>query len=304
VPLQDEERTVERLLRSLATQTRPPEEIVLVDAGSRDGTLVSVGAIGACLPIRVIEAGRVYPGVARNAGVTAAMHDWIALTDGGVVPDTNWLAGLVEAAGYGIEVVFGSYEPVCDSYFRECAAIAYVAARDATGTRGPSVASCLLRREAFSRAGGFPPFRAAEDLIFIRRLSDASAKAAFAPNAVVRWEIAGSMRATFRRFESYSYHNLVAEWGRHWHKGTARLYAGLVVVIAGAGLLLGWGWAMAVVPGFFLIRATRSAHRKRKSFDFRTLAPERILGAAGILAVVDLATFVGFVRWFLTRAPR
>jgi hypothetical protein len=221
-----------------------------------------------------------------------------------VVVDASWLAGLVERADPSIDVVYGNYEPVCDSFFRECAAIAYVSARDESATRGPSLASCLVRRDAFTRAGGFPPFRAAEDLIFIQRLIESGARAAFAPQASVRWQIAGSVPATFRRFASYSYHNLVAGWGRHWHAGTARLYVALGIVILGASLFGGAAWIAPIVVAFFVARAGKYACRKRKSFDFRTLAPQRILGAAGILMVVDLATLVGFTRWITARGPR
>ena len=234
VPLQDEESTIESLLRSIAAQTLTPNEIVLVDAGCRDATFRRAAALGTGLPLRVVSAGRVYPGAARNAGVEASTHEWIAFTDGGVVVDASWLAGLVERADPSTDVVYGNYEPVCDSFFRECAAIAYVSARDESATRGPSLASCLVRRDAFTRAGGFPPFRAAEDLIFIQRLIESGARTAFAPKASVRWQIAGSVPTTFRRFASYSYHNLIAGWGRHWHAGTSRLYAALGIVILGA----------------------------------------------------------------------
>jgi GT2 family glycosyltransferase len=246
----------------------------------------------------------VYPGVARNVGVGLANREWIAFTDGGVAPDAGWLAALAENIEPGIDVVYGSYEPVCDSYFRESAAIAYIQGRDASGTRGPSVASCLVRREAFTRVGGFPPFRAAEDLIFIRRLADAGARTAFAPRAIVRWQIAGSAAATFRRFASYSYHNLIAGWGRHWHAGSARLYAGLCVVIVAASLLGAAAWTLPILVAFFVARAGKAAYRKRQSFDFQTLAPQRILGAAGILVLIDLATFVGFARWIIARGFR
>jgi glycosyltransferase involved in cell wall biosynthesis len=304
VPLQDEEGTIESLLRSIAAQTLTPNEIVLVDAGCRDATFSRAAALGLGLPLRVVPAGRVYPGAARNAGVEASTQEWIAFTDGGVVVDKSWLAGLVEQADASIDVVYGNYEPVCESFFSECAAIAYVSARDESATRGPSVASCLVRRDAFTRAGGFPPFRAAEDLIFIQRLIESGARTAFAPKASVRWQIAGSVPTTFRRFASYSYHNLAAGWGRHWHAGTARLYAALGIVILGASLLAGTAWIAPIVVAFLVARAGKSAYRKRKSFDFQTLTPLRILGAAGILVVVDLATLVGFTRWITARGRR
>ena len=176
VPLQDEESTIESLLSSIAAQTLTPNEIVLVDAGCRDATFSRATALGVDLPLQVVPAGRVYPGVARNAGVEASTHEWIAFTDGGVVVDTSWLAGLAARADPSVDVVYGNYEPVCDSYFTECAAIAYISAKNESGTRGASLASCLIRREVVIRAGGFPPFRAAEDLIFIQRLCDVGAR--------------------------------------------------------------------------------------------------------------------------------
>lgn len=301
MPLQDEEKTVESLLRSIAAQSLPPDEVVLVDAGSRDGTVARAMAVSVPAPVRVVACDRLYPGLARNAGVAAAQCAWIAFTDAGVVLDEDWLAELASQAGPGVDVVYGGLEPMCDSFFRQCAAIAYISPRDRSGTRGPSVASCLMRREAFSRAGGFPPFRAAEDLIFIERLAGQGARVSFAPNARVEWQIAGDSVSTFRRFATYSYHNLIAGWGRHWHAGTARLYAGLSLAFVAALLLGGGGWAFLLLPGFFLARAFKSAWLKRASFQFPTLTPARILGTAGVLAVIDAATALGVARWLLAR---
>jgi glycosyltransferase involved in cell wall biosynthesis len=302
VPLQDEEHTIEDLLRSLAAQTHPADEIVLVDAGSRDKTVSRAMGFAEDLPIQVVATGRVHPGVARNTGVTAAKEDWIAFTDAGVVLDAGWLAALALRAA-NTDVVYGNYEPLCDSYFRQCAAIAYVSAKDETGTRGPSIASCLIRREAFRNAGGFPSFRAAEDLVFIHRLAEVGARAAFAPNAIVRWQIAGTATATFKRFATYSYHNLVAGWWRHWHLGTARLYVGLTVVVVAVAYLGAVGWILPVLVSFFAARALKAAFRKRNSFEFNSLAAHLIGGAAAILVVIDFATLVGFLRWVTARGP-
>ena len=63
-------------------------------------------------------------------------------------------------------------------------------------------------------------------------------------------------------------------------------------------------WASAIVPVFFVARAGKAAYLKRASFDFRTTAVSRVLGAAFVLAILDLATLVGFLRWLLTRALR
>lgn len=301
VPLQDEEQTVEGLLRSIAAQRLPPDEVVLVDAGSLDATVARAMAASVPTPVRFVAGGRVYPGVARNAGVAAAQCAWIAFTDAGVILDENWLAELASQAGSGVDVVYGDFEPACDTSFRRCAAIAYVPPRDRSGMRGPSVASCLMRREAFYRAGGFPPFRAAEDLIFIERLAESGACARFAPNARIEWQIAGDTASTFSRFLVYSYHNLIAGWGRRWHMGTAKLYAALSLAMVLIVLRGGGRWALLLLPAFFLARALKAAWLKQASFDFPTLTPARILGAAGVLAVIDAATALGVVRWLVAR---
>ena len=297
VPLQDEERTVCALLRSVAQQSHLPDEIILVDAGSRDRTIEKAGTVDLLRPLRIVRTSRVFPGVARNEGVSAAGFEWIALTDGGIVLHPDWLRELLAALQPSTDAVFGSFEPVCDTFLRECAALAYVPPKDRFGIRGPFIASSLIRRSKFLGVGGFPPYRAAEDLIFAERLRAAGAVVAYAPKAQVRWEIAGNLGATFDRFATYSHHNLAAGWGRYWHVGVARLYGllglgVLVVLLAGAGFL-----AWPALPLFFVARATKAAWVKRHSFAFSTLVPGRILGAAGLLAVIDVATVVGVGRW-------
>jgi 4,4'-diaponeurosporenoate glycosyltransferase len=47
VPARDEERSLPRLLRSLAGQTMPPLEVIVVDDHSRDDTAARAAAAGA-----------------------------------------------------------------------------------------------------------------------------------------------------------------------------------------------------------------------------------------------------------------
>ncbi len=79
VPARDEEASLPALLASLRAQSTPPAEIVVADGGSRDRTVEVARAAGA----RVLELGPAYPGRARNQGIRAATHDWIALIDAG-----------------------------------------------------------------------------------------------------------------------------------------------------------------------------------------------------------------------------
>ena len=93
---------LERLLRSLCHQVRPPDEVVIVDDGSRDATpsLLVRQRRENRLPLRVIrrnESGG--PAAAREDGWRAAGGDLIAFTDDDCVPAPGWLAGAERAWG-------------------------------------------------------------------------------------------------------------------------------------------------------------------------------------------------------------
>jgi glycosyltransferase involved in cell wall biosynthesis len=303
VPLRNEQATVVPLLESIAGQTRRPDELVVVDAGSEDQTAALATSFPAPMPVRVVRTGPLYPGLARNSGAAEAAFPWLALTDGGVRLSPSWLSELLAAAQDGVEVVFGAFEPVCDSFFRRCAAVAYVPGPDAHGLRGASVISMALTREAFDRAGGFPPYRAAEDLIFVERLRALPLRVAYAPRAVAYWELAPDVRRTFRRFALYSEHNLRAGRGRYWHAGVLRHYVLMILLAAAAAPAVGAG-SLLVYPLWQLARAGRSAWQKRRAFPFPALDPRHVIGAAGILCLLDLATLAGALRWLAHGRPR
>lgn len=296
VPLQDEEDTVEALVQSVASQLRPPDELILVDAGSKDQTVARALAACSGLAMTVLRAPRVNPGIARNLGAAKARCTWLAFTDGGIRLHGGWLAHLQAEMAPGVDVVLGSFDPICDSYFRRCAAVAYVPPRTSRGMRGPSTASLAVSRGALDAVGGFPPYRAAEDLAFFEKVRERLV-AREAPEAVARWEIARTLAGTFRRFSAYSYHNLAAGRGSHWHLGVGRLYVALSAACV-ACLLLGVApLALALVPVFFVGRALKAAWVKRNSFDFPTLRMVHVLGAAGVLATIDAATALGTLKW-------
>ena len=300
IPLYNEEATVDRLLSSIAGQALLPAEVLCVDAGSADATAERIAGFKAPFPLRLVRRGRLNPGEARNEGVRLAANEWLAFTDAGITLDPLWLARLVGAARPGVDVVFGSYEPVCDTFFRRCAALAYVAPYAREGIRGPFVASMALTRQSFDRAGGFPSSRASEDLVFLERLRALPLCFAFAPTAVVHWQTAPGPLATFRRFAVYSEANLSAGRGRFWHRGLLRQYVVVSAVLASGGLWFGTA-SLGVVPAWLLARATRAAWSKRNSLPFPTGRPSHLLGAAALLTLIDAATFVGALRFWVRR---
>ena len=131
VPVRNETSSIRILLNELLAQTLQPAEIVLTDGGSSDDTpqiieeFISSGA-----PVRLFREQQSMPGRSRNISAQHAQSDWIAFIDAGTKPGSDWLANLARRVtnDTSVEVVYGTYEPVVDSFFKECAAIAYVPA--------------------------------------------------------------------------------------------------------------------------------------------------------------------------------
>jgi glycosyltransferase involved in cell wall biosynthesis len=306
VPARNEQATIRPLLDSLLNQTNKPAEIIVVDAGSDDHTAQIVHEYGqATVPVRLIRSTPVFPGTARNIGVAYVLSEYVAFTDAGITLDPVWLEQLTAALKRSetVDVVFGSYCPVTSTFFAKCAAIAYVPARSGErlgNIRGPTIVSCLLRKSVFDAVGGFPPYRAAEDLMFIEKLMrGGNYRIAYAPGAVARWSLANGWSATYRRFAMYSYHNLIAGRGRYWHYGVGRLYAlALPFLLLARFHNLLW---LAVPAAGLGARTAVTIWRKRKERWGGLFHPIRWITVASILLLLDAATFSGAIWWGLNK---
>jgi glycosyltransferase involved in cell wall biosynthesis len=308
VPLRNEEQTLDALVDSIRRQTRPPDEIILVDGGSTDRTpVLARQLVSDDARFRIVEAGNATPGRGRNVGVSLARYPWIAFTDAGIRLDPTWLAYLVEIAegDATTEVVYGNYEPLTDTFFERCAAIVYVApskrmSHSTETMRGPFIASSLMRREVWQRIGGFPDARAAEDLIFMERIEAEGIKTSWAPSANVRWQLQPTLAGTFRRFVLYSKHNVWVGRQRFWHYGVARHYvlALLFVVLA----LIHSPWWLVFLALGLTVRAAKSivSHRHGRGPAW-LINPIQFLYVIVIILTIDLATFVGWAQAFTSK---
>jgi glycosyltransferase involved in cell wall biosynthesis len=301
VPLRNEEQSLPRLLETIRQQTFQPAEIILVDGGSSDNTVKLARCAAEEDPrFRVIEAGPATPGRGRNVGIGAASYDWVALTDAGNRPEPKWLESLVEAveADPSTDVVYGNFEPIIDSWFTRCAALAYPprkVARPGGSMRGPYIASSMLRREVWQKIGGFPDLRAAEDLIFMNRILEAGYAVAWAPQATVWWELQPGLAQTFRRFALYSKHNVWAGRQSDWHYGIARQYA-LAAVFVILAIIHSLWWLLGSVI-WFGTRVFLSVWRRRDERGLLwALNPTQLVSVGVILLTIDLATFVGWAQ--------
>jgi glycosyltransferase involved in cell wall biosynthesis len=318
VPVRDEEHSIRELLDSLLKQTRPPDEIVITDGGSVDATPQIIEQyIREGAPVRLIRAGAALPGRGRNLGAATAQFEWVAFTDAGIRLANDWLEKLTACAEREntIDVVYGSWEPVTDTFFKECAAIAYVpppvATSDGLVARPRSIVSTLLRRDAWAGVAGFPEdLRSGEDLLFMDRLEHAGYRAVFEPRARVHWNLRPTLAATFKRFLIYSRNNIRAGLWRQWQARILARYAILLVLFVFALLVDGrWVWVpVAAWLAMLAARAFVSIRRNRRCYPASLLRNTmRAVLIVLLLAVLDAAAIAGSVQWLLLdafRSPR
>ncbi|MBI3074475.1 MAG: glycosyltransferase [Deltaproteobacteria bacterium] len=96
VPARDEEKNLGACLSAIATQTRFPLEVFVVNDGSTDKTGAIANEFAARdSRFRIIETAGVGPGAGRNVALSQAAGDIIAFTDADAIPRPDWLAELV-----------------------------------------------------------------------------------------------------------------------------------------------------------------------------------------------------------------
>jgi len=309
VPVRNEEKSIAALLEALLKQTLPPTEIAITDGGSTDDTTAIIQRYadkGA--PVRLIRTTHALPGRGRNLAVAHSTSEWLAFTDAGIEPEPTWLESLAAKGSDGtVDVVYGSYEPKTNTFFKECAAIAYITPPseiDGKLMRQRFIASTLMRRSVWEAVGGFPEhLRSAEDLLFMNQIESSGFRIAYAPEAIVRWDLQPNLYRTFRRFAIYSRNNIRAGLWKDWQAAVFSRYVVLVLLLLPA-FFLGTRWVAVPVLLWLAMLSARafvSIRRNSRSYPASLLRNFlRLLLLLPILAIIDLGAIAGTIQWFFS----
>ena len=100
IPVKDDGIELARCLRALARQTRPPDEIIVVDNGSSDPSALIAREAGA----RVLHCDERGIPAASATGYDAAGNELILRLDADCVPGEGWVQAMVDAFGRRPEV--------------------------------------------------------------------------------------------------------------------------------------------------------------------------------------------------------
>jgi glycosyltransferase involved in cell wall biosynthesis len=292
VTVRNEEASIDALLDSLLSGTRPPDEIVVADGGSTDHTVERLRARAADPRVRVLLA----PGnraVGRNAAIRAARHEVIACTDAGLEVEPDWLERIVAPfSDRGVDVVAGFYRPVGKTWFERAAGVISAPAVGEIDPNRflPSTRSVAFRRAAWAKVGGFPEaLDHNEDTPFALALKRAGCRFAFAPDAIVRWRPSGDLRAFFRQHRRFGLGDGESRVQGWFYATIAAKYA-IALWLLGAGFFFpaAW-WILACGAAAFAVSQARRA-RGRVGLLVAALA------VPGLKIIYDAAYLWGYAR--------
>jgi glycosyltransferase involved in cell wall biosynthesis len=306
--VRDELATIDALLASVGAQTRPPDEVVIADGGSRDGTRERLAEWSDRLPIKVVDAPGSTIARGRNLAIRAARGDLIAVTDAGVRLEPTWLAALLARRAPDVDVVSGFFSPDPRSVFeRALGATVLPVLADVSPARFlPSSRSVLFRRVAWECVGGYPEWLDyGEDLVFDLALRSAGCRFAFAPDALVWFRPRRSLRSFFRQYFQYARGDGKADLWRGRHAVRYATYITACVLLAGGRRqLLG----RLAVLGLGALAYTRRPYQ-RLAPQLRAMSAGNAIYAVGLVPVIrlvgDVAKMLGYpvgVWWRISRS--
>ncbi len=169
IPALNESARLPGLLEALNAQTRPPDEIIVADAGSKDGTAELARERGA----RVVPGGM--PGPGRNAGARVAQGEVFLFLDADVLPRPDFLEvalGEFERAGYVVATcpTEALSDDLSDRLIMDATNL-YLQIILPFSPRAPGF--CIFARRAVHQAiGGFDEtLKMSEDHDYVRRAS-------------------------------------------------------------------------------------------------------------------------------------
>jgi len=254
--IKNEAQTVHRLLDSLAAQTRPPDEVIMVDGGSTDGTVEVLEEYAAQigLPLKVLVRPGTNISQGRNAAIAEVTGEIIASTDAGVRLSPNWLEELARPfdGHRELEVASGFFLPDPETVFETAlgATVLPVLADLKPDKFLPSSRSVAFRKTAWERVGGYPEWLDyCEDLVFDFKLRELG-PFAFAPQAIAYFRPRKSLGAFFKQYYRYARGDGKADLWRVRH---AIRYATYLLAVPAIFLLGLWRtplwWLLFLVGG-------------------------------------------------------
>jgi cellulose synthase/poly-beta-1,6-N-acetylglucosamine synthase-like glycosyltransferase len=296
--VRDEAGLLPEWLAGINAQTLVPDEIIIVDGGSSDGTWEALLRWGHCREgVQCLRCMGASIAEGRNRAIERATGSIVAVTDAGTRADPNWLMRLAAAFEDPlVDVAAGFFVPrLATGWERALAAATLPDAGEITpATFLPSSRSTAFRRSWFDAGVRFPEWLDyCEDVIWDLALRRAGARFTFVPDATVTFQVRPTLGAYLSQYFRYARGDgkagLFAR--RHWLRYVT--YSALVAVLW-RRRWVEFGIA-AVLGTAYLRRPLQRLWLRDRRTQHSTLSTARLMPLVTFLRLAgDVSKMVGY----------
>jgi glycosyltransferase involved in cell wall biosynthesis len=287
---------IDEFLVSIEAQTRAPDQVVIVDGGSTDGTLQILRETPW---ITLFEEPGANIARGRNLAIAKASHDLIAVSDADCVLAPDWLERIVQPLEAGADVSMGLYRPLASSFFEACAAAVSIKEPHEIQpqTYMPSSRSVAFLREVFDDAGGYPEWlEIGEDMYLNQQWRKLGARMKLADRAIVYRRPRPGPSEYWRQFAAYAEGDALGGMYPERHATRFAAYGTLVLALASPSRVLK---ALALAGGAaYAARPIRRALRRMPTGTKRAAA---VVAVPALMGLNDLAKMAGYLRGLARR---
>lgn len=191
----NEEKNIELLLESLYLQSKKPDEIIIVDGGSKDRTLKIIEDFvfkkrskKFLKSLKIIKR-KGNRSIGRNEGTRRAKGEIVVLSDSGCILHKDYVKNIIiPFENPEVDVVAGYYKGKYKNIFEKSLVPYVLIMPDKINPINflPSARAMAFRKTVWKKAGGFPEkFSDNEDYVFSKILKRENFKIYFKKNAFV-----------------------------------------------------------------------------------------------------------------------
>jgi cellulose synthase/poly-beta-1,6-N-acetylglucosamine synthase-like glycosyltransferase len=291
-------------LKRMHEQTRRPDEIIICDAGSTDGTweLLAEYRESGSIPMTALKELGCRPARGRNLAAAVASHEVLAVTDIGCDWDPQWLEELVAPfeANPGLEAVMGSWRVRWEDQLTPWAKADFALQNGLEFRAVPRSHSAnraiAYRKDFYCRLGGLPEDLtfAADDMTLALLIQKLGVSLAAAPEPRCCWfrpqSLPSLLKEARRNFRGSGEAGI---WLKHFTLVSGRLVLEFFAIIA---LLIAIS-AHSAVRVILLIAIVCAALVLWRVWRWSRTAT-RFSNAGLDVSVVHLALLDYLVRWY------
>lgn len=239
IPVLNEMKSIQEFLKGIYEQTRQPDEIIIVDGGSKDGTYEFLKQEQVKYPLlTIISYPQSMPSQARNRAIKEAKHEIILCTDAGCRVDKHRCEAMMQVFEHTDEkLIWGKNGVINKTTFQKHAAHHIMPPENEKPTFFSS-RNIWFYRDIALEVWLYPEYvLAGEDTYFNIKLQEKWYHFHYCPEAIVSRELRDSLRKLYRMFVRYTWGDAEIRVIHHYIQSVS-IYQGIGITTFGILRLL------------------------------------------------------------------